>query len=226
MWNSKAILWGFLGVLFFGGLTPVSADQVEANTKMRSVSGEISSINVKLGKMQLNSDPGQDIQGISEYDINQNETRVVDPSDKKFIVIKDLQIGQRVRVELIDKTGETMIRKIIAEPMLEPVFQKAIGELKAIDTEAGTLVIQQQPLTEEAGRSNLSYFVFEPKNILIMNDSSMQPVQLKLSSGDLVEVGFVVKDEKQYARSITLLKTALETTSTTTTTVTSTTVTQ
>ena len=152
---------------------------------------------------------------------------MTDPSDKKFLVIKDLRAGQHVTIELIDSSGETMARKIIAEPIPEPVFQEATGELEAIDVQAGTIVIDEKPLPGEGGKGNLSYFVFEPKDIVVMKSPSTQPVQLELKPGDLVKVEFVVKDGKRYARSITLLLAAPETTSTTTTTTTtSTTVTQ
>lgn len=222
----KIFLWGFLGILLLSGLTQVFAAEMGTNIKMRSVSGEIKSIDIKTGKLQINSDLGQDTRGIMEYDINQVETRVTDPTDKKFIVIKDLQVGQRVTIKLIDKTGETMIRKIIAEPMPEPVFQEVVGELVALDTGAGTLVIQQQPIPEEEVKPNLTYFIFQPKSILVLNDSSMRPIPLKLNYGDLIKVGFVVKDGKQQARSITLLKSAPQTVSRTTTTTTRTTVTE
>ncbi len=120
MWGFKRIVIGFLGVLFFGGLTQVSFAQAGSNTEMRSVSGEISLIDVKLGKLQLKSDAGQNTKGITEYRINQDETRVTDPTDKKFLVIKDLREGQHITIKLADAPGETMIRKIIAEPMPEP----------------------------------------------------------------------------------------------------------
>ena len=226
MWRFKAILIGIFGVLFFGGLVRVYAAPVESNIKMRSVSGEISWIDVKLGLLQLKSDVGQDTRGITEYRINQDETRVTDPSDKKFLVIKDLRAGQHVTIELIDSSGETMVRKIIAEPMREPVLQEASGELEAIDVQAGTLIIEEKPLPNEGGKGNLSYFVFEPKDIVVMKSPSMQPVRLELKPGDLVKVEFVVKDGKRHAHSITLLSAAPETTSTTTTTTTSTTVTK
>ncbi len=222
----KAILIGVFGVLFFSGVAQVYAVSVETNTKMRSVSGEIEWIDVKLGKLQLKSDAGQNTKGITEYRINQNDTRVTDPSDKKFLVIKDLQVGQHVRIELMDNSGEALIRKIIAEPMPEPVFLEVTGELKAIDVQAGTFIIEQRPLPNESEKGNLSSFVFEPKDIVVMKTPDTQPVQLELKPGDLVRVEFVVKDGKRYARSITLLSGAPETTSTTTTTTTSTTVTQ
>ena len=226
MWRFKVFLIGIFGVLFFGGLAQVFAAQVGSNTKMRSVSGEISSIDVKLGVLKLNSDIGQDIRGITEYTINQNETRVTNPSDKKFLVIKDLRVGQHVTVVLIDSPKETMVREIIAEPMPEPLYQEITGELQAIDTQAGTLVIQQGPLPNEEGKGKLLYFVFEPSDIVIMQAPSMQPVQLELKPADLVKVEYSVKDGKRHAHSIMLLKAASETTSTITTTTTSTTVTQ
>jgi cold shock CspA family protein len=225
----KVILIGILGVLFLGGLVRVYAAGVESNPKMRSVSGEIVLIDVKLGLLQLKSDAGQDTRGITEYRINQDETRVTDPSDKKFIVIKDLLAGQHVTIELVDAPEETMARKIIAEPVLEPVLQEASGELESIDVKGGTLIIEEESLPVEAGKGGkgkLTYFVFEPKDIVGMKDPSIQPVQLELKPGDRVKVEFVVKDGKRHARSITLLSAAPEAASTTTTTTTSTTVTQ
>ncbi len=226
MWKFKVFLIGIFGVLFFGGLAQVSAAQVGSNTKMRSVSGEISSIDVKLGLLKLDSDAGQDTRGITEYRINQDETRVTNPSDKKFLVIKDLRVGQHVTVKLIDSPKETMVREIIAEPMPEPLYQEITGELQAIDTQAGTLVIQQIPLLNEEGKGKLYYFVFEPNDIVTMQAPSRQSVQLKLNPGDLVKVEYAVKDGKRHAHSIMLLKKASETKRTTTTTTTRTTVTQ
>ena len=224
MWKFKAIFMGFLGILLFGGLTQVNAVQVESDTKMRSVSGEISLIDVKLGKLQIKSDAGQDTRGVTEYTINQNETRVVDPLDKKFLVIKDLRVGQHITIELIDGPDELIARKIIAEPMPEPVLQEVTGQLEAIDVQAGTLVVEEIPLTKE-DKANLYYFVFEPKDIVVMNNPSRQPVRLELNPGDIVKVEFVVKDGKRHALSIMLLSAVQQTTRTTITT-TSTTVTE
>jgi len=223
MWGFKAILIGILGVLFFGGLVRVYAAPVKSNKKMRSVSGKIAWIDVKLGKLQLKSDAGQDTRGITEYRINQHETRVTDPSDKKFLTIKDLRAGQHVTIKLTDRPGETMVWKIIAEPMRESVFKEATGGLEAIDVQAGTLIIE---VPGERGKGNLYYFVFEPKDIVVMKYPSMQPVQLELKPGDLVRVEFVLKDGKRHAHFITLLSAAPETKNTTTTTTTSTTVTR
>jgi len=222
----KAISIGVFSAMFFCGIAGVYAAGAEPNTKMRSVSGEIVMIDVKLGLLQLKSDAAQDTNGITKYRINQDETRVTDPADKKFLVIKDLRAGQHVTLELINRPGETMIRKIIAEPLREPVYQEVFGELEAVDVRSGTLIIEKKPLPGEGEKGDLLYFVFEPKKIVVTRNPSMQPLQLELTPGDPVKVEFVIKNGKRYAHSITLLSAAPETTSTTITTTTSTTVTQ
>jgi hypothetical protein len=222
----KVVLIGLLSLLIFGELAQVSAAQVKADPRMRRVSGAISWIDVKLGLLELKSDAGQETRGITEYKINLQETRVTDPTDTKFLVIKDLRPGQHVTIELIysprGSPEETMIRKIIAEPIPEPVLQEAAGELEAIDVQTGTIIISQKPLSGEEGKRNFFYFVFNPKEIVILRAPGMEPVQLDLKPGDIVKVGFVVREGQRHARSITLLQTAPETTSTTTTTTTTT----
>lgn len=223
---TKVLLAGVLCVLFLGGMTKTYAAPVESDTKMRSVSGEITWIDSELGKLQLKGDAGQDTRGITEYRINQDETRVTDPSDKMFIVIKDLRAGQHVTMQLIDKPDETLVRKIVAEPMVEPVYQEASGALEAIDVQQGTLVINEEPLPGAEGKGTLSYFVFEPKEIVVMRHPNTEPVQLELKPGDRVTVEFAVKDGKRRAHSITLFSEGPESGSTTTTTTTSVTVTK
>jgi hypothetical protein len=220
------VLMGFLGILFFGGLAEAYAAPMEAAAKMRSVSGEIEKIDVKLGLLQLKGDAGQDTRGITEYKINQNGTRVTDSTDTKFIVIKDLRVGQHVTIQLIDGPEELMVRKIIAEPMPELVLQEITGKIEFIDAQAGNLVINEEPLPGEKGEGRQYYLIFEPNDIVFMKNPSLRPVRLELSPGDLVKVEFIIKDGKRYARSITLLPAATEITSTTTTTITSTTVTE
>lgn len=227
MWRLKAILFVVFGVLFFGGLAEVYAVGEGDQARTRRVSGEIEWIDVKLGLLSIKSDAGQDTKGIREYSINQNDTRVTDPTDQKFLVIKDLQAGQHVTLELVDSPGETLVRKIIADPLVEPVLQEATGELETIDADAGTLVIiEEEAARGEGEEGNVYYFVFDPEHVVLMQDPVMQPVQLELKPGDLVKVAFEVKDGNRYAHSITLLKSPSETTSTTTTTTTSTTVTR
>ena len=124
-------------------------------------------------------------------------------------------------------TTTTSTRKIIVEPTPAPAMQEATGELEAIDIQAGTLMIEQKSLPSGTGENNLFFFVFEPKDIVIMRAPSIEPVQLALNPGDIVNVKFMVSDGKRHARSIALLTPAPETASTikTTTTV-STTVTK
>jgi hypothetical protein len=228
MWGGKAILIGFLGVLFLGGLVQAYAASDEPKERLRSVSGEIAFIDVKLGKLQLEGEETRSRRYPTEFRINLNDTRVTDPSDTKFLVIKDLKVGQHVTVEFDWIRGgwrePAMALKIIAEPMPEPVSQEATGEIEAIDVQAGTLIIEQKPLAREGGEGNLLYFVFEPNDIAVMKAPDVQPVQLDLKPGDIVKVEYVVRDGRRHARSITLISAAPKTTRTTTTTTTSTTV--
>lgn len=74
---------------------------------------------------------------------------------------------------------------------------------------------------ESMGNNHLSYFVFEPNEIVVMRDPSIEPVRLVLKSGDVVRVIYVLKDEKKQAQSITyyspkVIKTIVTTTTTTT----------
>ncbi|MCX5688125.1 MAG: hypothetical protein NTV71_05805 [Candidatus Omnitrophica bacterium] len=204
---------------------PLHASVKAENAKVVQVSGKISEIDVKLGKLQLELDASKDRKDPTKYNINKNDTRVVDPRDKKFLKLEDLRVGQHVKIEFNYIQGELgmepVAQKIIAESMSEPIIQEASGELKSIDVQSGTFTIKEKP-----GTGNLSYFVYEPKDIIVMQNPSMEPVRLVLKPSDLVKVEFVVKSGNRYARSITLYPASSVTASTTTVTTTSTTVIQ
>ncbi|MCX5681397.1 MAG: hypothetical protein NT079_03850 [Candidatus Omnitrophica bacterium] len=68
--------------------------------------------------------------------------------------------------------------------------------------------------------SNLSYFVFEPKDIVVMRSPSRESVQLNLKPGDIVKVQYAEKDGKQQIHSMTLYSPKVISTTTTTTTTT------
>ena len=204
---------------------PLRASDKAGNVKVIQVSGEIAQIDVSLGKLQLELEASRDKKDPTRYKINKNDTRVVDPRDKKFLKLEDLQVGQHVTVEFNYIQGELgmqpVAQKIIAEPIPKPIFQEVTGELKSIDDQSGTFTLDEKP-----GTGNLTYFVYEPKNIIVMQSPSMESVQLVLKPGDLVKVEFVVKNEKRHARSITLYPVLPVPASTTTVTTTSTTTTQ
>lgn len=104
---------------------PVSAQQTPGVSR---VSGEIASIDVKLGKLQLRSSAPEGAQEVREYRISQYETRVTDPTDKKFFVIKDLRAGQFITMEVIkseDNERQLFVQKIIADPKSMSYFQEA-----------------------------------------------------------------------------------------------------
>jgi len=218
------VLIAVVAALLVTGI-PLHASVKAEDAKVVQVSGKIAQIDVKLGKLQLELDASKDRKDPTRYNINKNDTRVVDPTDKKFLKLEDLRVDQHVKLEFNYIQGELGIepvaQKIIAEPMPEPIIQEASGELKVIDAQSGTFSIEEKP-----GTGNLSHFVYEPKDIIVMQSPSLEPVRLVLKPGDLVKVEFVVKSGNRYARSITLYPALPVTASTTTVTTTSTTVTQ
>jgi hypothetical protein len=120
-----------------------------------------------------------------------------------------------------------MARKITMEPSTEAAFQEAFGELESIDANAGTFVLEERPVSRrEGGRGYLSYFYFEPKDVVVMKSPSSEPVRLEVKPGDPLKVEYVVRDGKQWARSVTLYTTEpvmnKTTTTSTTTSVTTT----
>ena|GEM_PF-741250 len=224
MWRFKAILTGLLCALMLGGAVRAYATPTESEKNLRSVSGEIAYVNVKLGKLQLEGEATRNRRYPTEFRINQEATNVTDPTDKKFLSIKDLKVGQHVAVEFNWVQGEwkepTIALKITAYPMPAPILREAVGQLEVIDAQAGTLIISQKSLPGVIGSGNLYFFVFEPKTVVVMRAPSMQPVELVVKPGDMIKVEFVIRDGMRHIRSITLLQAAPETTSTTTTTTT------
>ncbi len=184
------------------------------------VSGEVTWVDVKLGKLQLKKDASPNTGEILEYRITKDETRVTNPSDKKFLTIEDLQAGQHVTVDVIDGQEDKIVQKITTEPVPVSDLQIALGELQAIDLTAGTLVLQERSRIGEEGTSRLSQFVFEPKDIIVMQSPSIQPVQLALNPGDVLKVEYVVSDGKRHLRTITRYSPKMTSTTTTTTTTT------
>jgi len=130
MWKFKAALIVVFSVLFFGGLMPVYATSAESPGKqIRSVSGEIALIDIKLGKLELERNTARHKGFPTVYRINQNDTRVTDPTDTKFLKLEDLQVSQHVTVEFDyihwEEKQEPIAIKIIASPMSAADAQKA-----------------------------------------------------------------------------------------------------
>ncbi|MBF0484378.1 MAG: hypothetical protein HQL25_06695 [Candidatus Omnitrophica bacterium] len=208
----------FTAVVLFTGLS-ICIAQTEY---VHHIPGEITWIDTKVGKLQLKHDKAPKEGEIVEYRINENETRVTNPADNKFLSIKDLQPGQHVVVDAIYGKEEKIVQKITTEPSPTSEFQVAYGRVEVIDTTAGTFTLSEKPGAGEEGESNMSYYIFDPKEIKVMQSPSTKPVQLELKSGDVVKVEYVLKDGKQWARSITRYSPQLISTTTTTTTTTTT----
>ncbi|OGX05910.1 MAG: hypothetical protein A2Z88_02405 [Omnitrophica WOR_2 bacterium GWA2_47_8] len=186
---------------------------------VRQVSGEIGWIDVQQGKLELNKATSIGTK-TTAYRITQNETRVTDTADKKFLGVGDLRAGQYVTIEVVDGQEDQIVQKITVDSMPASEFQQVFGEIKDIDVTAGTFVVEERVRIGQEEKSRLSYFVFDPKDIVAMHSPSKQPVELVLKPGDVTKVEFVPLNGKQQARYITLYSPGVTSTTTTTTTTT------
>lgn len=210
--NHLKMIVAVTAVLFFTSM-PVRASKAEG---LRQVSGEIGWVDVQLGRLELNKETPQGTK-TTAYRITQNETRVTDPSDEMFLVVNDLRAGQYVTIEVADGQGDQVVPKIIVEPMPASDYQQAFGELKAIDVAAGTFDVEERVRIGQEERTRISYFVFDPNDIVVMHSPSKEHIELVLKPGDVVKVEYVERDGKQQARYITLYSPVVTSTTTTTT---------
>ena len=86
---SKTIIAVVAAVLFTSIAVCAEAADV------RRVSGEIGWVDIQLGKLELNTETPKGTT-TTVYKINQNDTRVTDPKDEKFLNVADLRAGQNV----------------------------------------------------------------------------------------------------------------------------------
>jgi len=202
-------------VILFGGMPAHASLGI---LTVSQVPGRIMWVDVKIGTMQIKIDQASGRGEKKEYRITRYETRVKDPSDKKFLTIDDLRPGENVTLDVVDGQEDKIIEKIVAESLEASDFQIASGQIQAIDGQAGTLILQEKMRNGVQEDSNLSNFIFDPNGIVVFQSPSTQPVALVLKPGDSVQIQFVLKDGKQQAYSITLYVQPHTTTTTVTTT--------
>ncbi len=212
--NYLKLFFTITAMVFFTGMSVYAS---EAST-VSQVSGRVTWVDIKLGQMQIkfNQPPGTG--ETKEYRITRYETRVKDPSDKKFLTIDDLRPGENVTLDVINDQEGKIIKKIVAESLEASDFQVASGQIQAIEPQAGTLTLQENMRNGVVEESNLSYFLFDPNNVVVFQSPSTQPVVLVLKPGDSVQIQFVLRDGKQQVYSITLYSPQHTTTTTVTTT--------
>ncbi len=210
----KVIAAVITAVLLTG--SPVRAAEVPV---VHNVSGEIGWVDVQQGKLELNRQTSKGTE-TTAYRITQDQTRVTDPADKKFLSVDDLRAGQNVTVKVADGQEDKIVSEIIVDPIPASEYQQAYGELNAVDAGAGTLALEEKVRIGQEERSRISYFVFDPKTVVVMQNPSKQPVELVLKPGDVVKVEYVAADGKQQARYITLYSPVVTKTTTTVTTTT------
>ena len=173
---------------------------------------------IMLGTMQIKLNQATGAGEKREYRITRYETRIKDPSDKKFLTIDDLRPGENVTLDVIDGQEDKIIEKIVAESLEASDFQIASGEIQTIDGQAGTLTLQEKMRNGVQEESNLSNFVFDQNGVVVLQSPSTQPVALVLKAGDSVQLQFVKQSGKQQVYSITLYTPQHVTTTTVTTT--------
>ena len=213
--NYKSLLLAITVGFVFAAMPVHASVPVET---VNQVSGRIMWVDVKLGTMQIKLDRSSGVGEKKEYRITRYETRVKDPSDKKFLTIDDLRPGENVSLDVIDGQDNKIIKRIVAESLDAADFQDASGQVQAIDGQAGTLTLQENTRNGVQETSNLSSFLFDPNSIVVLQNPSIQPVTLVLKPGDQVKVQFVLRDGKQLAYSITFYAPQHSTTTTVTTT--------
>jgi hypothetical protein len=213
--DRHSLLFAIAGVILFTGM-PAHASV--GTPMVKQVTGRIMWADIKLGQMEikLNGTPGMG--ETRDYRITRYETRVKDPSDKKFLTIDDLRPGENVTLDVVEGQENKIIKKIVAESLQASDFQEASGKIQAIDGPAGTLTLQEKMRNGVEENSNLSYFIFDPNTIVVLQSPSIQPVALVLKPGDQVMIQFVLRDRQQEIYSITLYSSQHTTTTTVTTT--------
>lgn len=120
----KSII-GVTAVVLFTGLSVLA----EETPVVHQVSGEIGWIDIKLGKLVLQNETSQGRVEKTEYRINQNETRVIDPRDKKFLTVENLREGQYITIDLTDGQEEKPVKLITTGPKQVPIFQKSDADI-------------------------------------------------------------------------------------------------
>ena len=112
---------------------------------VRHVSGEITWVDLTLGKLELKNDASQAKGEISEYRITANETRVTDPADKKMLTVEDFQPGLHVTIDVVNGKEARVVEKITADPSPSSEYQEIYGKVEVVDA-AGTLTLASRPL--------------------------------------------------------------------------------
>lgn len=190
---------GVAAVVLLSGIAARAAEVAD----MRHISGEIAWVDVKLGKLQLKTDAVPATGEITEYRITPHETRVTDPGDNKFLTVDDLQPGQHVTLDVVSGKEEGIAEKITIDPRSISELKEAYGKIETVDA-AGSLTLAGRSIAGRPEKTTAMEFIFEPENIVVMQNPSHEPVRLMFKPGDIVKVEFVMKQEKRLAQTITL----------------------
>ena len=216
MLGHKSFVVGVLGVWLCSGVVPGAVSAAEPAAPVHQAAGEIVWLDLKLGKLQLYADHSRGTRATAEYRITEHETQVTDRLDKQFLATTDLRAGQHITIESRVSGEEHIATKITVEPTSAPLFQQAEGTIESIDVTPGTFTLKETASPGAVGM--VSVFVFDPKDIVVMESPSLRPVRLEVKPGDFVKVDYVVNDGRRSARSMMRYSAVPAPTTTTTTT--------
>ena len=187
MLGHKLVLIGVLGVWLCGGFVQGTVSAAEPAVIVHQAAGEIVWLDIPLGKLQLKGDVSSGTRATAEYRITQHETRVTNASDTQFLTITDLRAGQHISIQSRGNEKEQLATKITVKLNSEPLFQQAEGTIESIDGTAGTFTLKETTTTGAVAQ--VSSFTFDPKDIVVMESPSLQPVRLEVNRSEERRVG-------------------------------------
>lgn len=108
---------------------------------LRHAEGEIAAVDLPNGRLMLREGGRHP----AEYVIHRQETRVSDVRDRQFLVVEDLEAGQRVRVDFVEVKGRRFAQAILVEAPAagRPLASIIAGELVVIDLRFRELLVKE-----------------------------------------------------------------------------------
>ncbi len=187
--------------MVFTGISARAAEMMQSD--VHQVPGEIMWVDLQSGQLQVQTDTAP-VGDLTEFRIDRDETRVKSDPDNEFLQINDLHPGQDVTVDVVNGNEGKIVQRIITEPRPASDFMEAYGAIGAIDFSSGTFTLVGRQRVSEEEETNVTYFSFDPKNIIVMQSPNRHMDQIEVKSGDVVRIEFVVIDGKRMAHAITV----------------------
>lgn len=115
------------------GVSAQAFEPVQAD--VRQVSGNITWINLKLGLLQVQRDTPPYVGQRAEFRINQDETRVTNPADSKFLTVRNLHPGQHVAIDVVEDKEGKIVQRIITDPRSGNVVYSEVRTTEVVNND-------------------------------------------------------------------------------------------